>query len=149
MMKYSLILFLGVFALSPLIGQEQPVRWSYAAEALGENEYELRFTAEIREGWYLYSQYLSDGGPIPTTIAPEESPLYTLKGDMKEDGKAIEGMDELFGIAVKKFKERAVFTQRVEVKEGLQEISGYIEFMSCNDEMCLPPREIPFVIFFR
>ena len=78
-----------------------------------------------------------------------ESPLYSLKGDMKEDGKAIEGMDELFGIAVKKFKERAVFTQRVEVKEGLQEISGYIEFMSCNDEMCLPPREIPFVIFFR
>ena len=125
------------------------VEWSYQAEAVSESEYELQITADIQKGWYLYSQHVGEAGPIPTRIQMYDHPLVEPLEDVQESGEAITGMDEMFGAEIKKFKDKAVFTQRIRVEEGLQEISGFIEFMCCDEEKCLPPREIPFTISFR
>jgi len=138
-----------LFAFPALAQQPTVVDWSYEAKALGEQEYELQFTATIQPGWYLYSQHLEEGGPIPTTVQIHEHPEVNVLSEVSESGDAVEGFDEMFGIDVKKFKKRAVFTQRVKVGESLEAITGYIEFMSCDEEKCLPPREIPFTISFR
>jgi thiol:disulfide interchange protein DsbD len=50
---------------------------------------------------------------------------------------------------VKKFKNEVIFTQRAILSEKTKVVSGYIEFMTCDDEQCLPPTEIPFAFSFR
>ena len=47
-----------------------------------------------------------------------------------------------------KYKKQATFTQRIKAAEGLKEVAGYIEFMTCDEEKCLPPTEIEFTFSF-
>lgn len=68
-MKYitlGFLLFLAYF--TKVDAQTNPVNWSYEIVKVSDLEYELVFTATIDDGWYVYSQFLEDGGPIPTSI---------------------------------------------------------------------------------
>lgn len=150
-MKYLLSIFLAVWSLVPAGAQDmpKPVDWAFQAEMVSDSTYNLTFTATIDKGWYLYAQNLEEGGPIPTTIAFDSTDGLRLVGETAESGTAVEGMDELFQMNVKKFKTQAVFTQKVIIAESTEVVSGYIEFMTCDNEKCLPPTEIPFAFSFR
>lgn len=149
-MKYALILCHLALSWAAAAQQpEHPISWSFAAEQVSETDYELQLTATIKPGWYLYAQDLEEGGPIPTSVRFEEQDGLQLEGPVAEAGTAVEGMDELFGIHVKKFKHQAVFTQRATISKALTSVSGAVEFMSCDDEKCLPPFELPFTISLR
>jgi len=112
---------------------------------LGNGEFDLIFTANVEKGWYIYSQNLEDGGPVPTTFEfePRKS-RYSLVGNTKEEGEFIEGFDKLFEMQVKKFKGEVDFTQRVKLAKKGAKVSGYLTFMTCNDEKCLPPEDVDF-----
>ena len=64
----QLILFL--IALPFLISAQiyDPVSWTFSQEQISSDEIELTFSAEIEEGWYLYSQNIADDGPVPTSF---------------------------------------------------------------------------------
>ena len=144
------ILFLSAAVLSAHAQAiESPIQWSFRAESAGEGQYDLSFIADIAPGWYLYSQHLGDDGPIPTTISFNENGNYQLQGATEEAGEKVEGMDALFGMHIVKFKKQAIFTQRIKAGDELRMVSGYIEFMSCDEEKCLPPREIEFTFSFE
>lgn len=128
---------------------ETPVQWSFTVKEAGEGQFDLLFTADIAPGWYLYSQHLGEDGPIPTTIGFYESGDYELLGATEEDGPKVEGMDDLFGMYITKYKKQAVFTQRIKAGEGLQKVAGYVEFMTCDEEKCLPPTEVEFTFSFK
>ena len=36
----------------------EPVNWTFTAEKINANEYQIKLTANIEEGWYVYSQNL-------------------------------------------------------------------------------------------
>ncbi|NRA50242.1 MAG: sugar transporter [Phaeodactylibacter sp.] len=151
-MKYLIICMLlgaGNLQLNAQQGMPKPVTWSFQAEMINDSTYSLNFTAEIQEGWYLYAQDLDDGGPIPTTIAFDPAQDLKLLGKTEEQGKALEGMDELFQMNVKKYKNKVVFSQNAVLGKDIEMVTGYIEFMTCDDEQCLPPTEIPFAFSFR
>lgn len=150
-MKYLLSFLLIGWAFLQAGAQDMPtpVTWSFQAEMVNDTTYNLTFTADIQKGWYLYAQDLEEGGPIPTTIAFDSIEGLRLIGDTAESGTALEGMDELFQMNVKKFKSKVVFTQQAIVAGATELVSGYIEFMTCDDEKCLPPTEIPFAFSFR
>jgi len=140
------ILFINLLFSTLLIAQiENPVSWSYESNDLGNGDFDLIFTANIEKGWYIYSQNLEDGGPVPTTFEfePRKS-RYSLVGNTKEEGDFIEGFDKLFEMQVKKFKGKADFTQRVKLAKKGAKITGYLTFMTCNDEKCLPPEDVDF-----
>ncbi len=145
-MRFSTLLILLLF----LAGQSnaqilEPVEWSFDSEYVGNDEFDLISTATIDKGWYVYSQDVSDDGPVPTTFTFEpKASRYELVGRTKEDGKFIEGYDKVFEMNVKKFKEKVVFTQRVKVKKPRATVKGFLEFMTCDDEKCLPPEEVEF-----
>ena len=61
-----------------------PVEWEFSKEDLGGGEYELVFKASIEDGWYLYSQFVEDDGPLPTTFTFFESDGYELIGTTQE-----------------------------------------------------------------
>lgn len=135
--------------LFPFLGASQnlqPVKWSFASEKINADEYELIFTADIDKGWNVYSQFIDEGGPFPTTITYETEGLETI-GEATETGYRKEGMDDIFDMNVIKFLagEQYVIKQRIK-KAELDAVSGYLTFMCCDDERCLPPMDIDFSI---
>lgn len=136
-------LFALFFAFS--LFAQNPVKWSFSAKDAGNCQVDLIFTGTIDEGWYTYSQFLeSEDGPVATTLTFQEAASYKLVGKAKESGEIIKVHDKVFGMNLTKFKHKAILTQRVEVKDPSKPIVGYLNFMACNDEMCLPPKDVDF-----
>jgi thiol:disulfide interchange protein len=144
-MKRNLLFILGLFLVLHSAGAQNPVKWSYSSKDAGNGQYDLIFTADIEDGWTTYSQFLeSDDGPVATSFTFQEGPSYKLIGKAKESGDKFTKFDNVFGMNLTKFKHKAIFTQRVEVKDFSKPIEGYLTFMVCDDEMCLPPKDIDF-----
>ncbi|MEM9849023.1 MAG: cytochrome c biogenesis protein CcdA [Bacteroidota bacterium] len=142
----NILFFLFLFSTTSFFAQmENPVEWSWESKQIDETTYELKFKAEIASGWTLYSQFTSDEGPVPTNFEFELGDHFELLGKAVEEGKLKEGMDPIFGVNVIKFtKGPAYFTQQVKVNDPSKAITGYLTFMCCDDEQCLPPTDIDF-----
>lgn len=144
MLRVLLTPLFVLFAAMSLFAQN-PVKWSFTAKDAGNCQVDLIFTGTIDEGWYTYSQFLeSEDGPVATSLTFSEGPNFTLIGKAKESGEIIKVHDKVFDMMLTKFKHKAVLTQRVEVKDPSRPITGYLNFMTCNDEMCLPPKDVDF-----
>ncbi|MDX2135327.1 MAG: cytochrome c biogenesis protein CcdA [Saprospiraceae bacterium] len=136
-------LFLG-FAPAFVLAQN-PVTWKYEVRDAGNCQADIVITATIQDGWFTYSQFLeSDEGPVATSINFDEGAHFKLVGKAKEGGEIIKLFDKVFGMELTKFKHKAVFTQRVEVLDPSKPVVGYLNYMVCNDEMCLPPKDAEF-----
>lgn len=125
-----------------------PVKWTLSTKDLGSGRWEIEFNAAIEPGWSLYSQMnYGDMGPWPTAIAIDTTGGVYPEGQARETGsKVIEGIDAVFGMEVKKFKESAVFTQVISTTVPDRPVTGFFESMTCNDEMCLPPTTVYFIL---
>ena len=142
-----LIAFIWLLLPFSLFAQElTPVQWSFDVSEINDQEYELVFKADIDKGWTVYSQYIDEGGPVPTTITYETEGLETI-GKSTEEGYKKEGMDDIFEMNVIKFFDSEPYTIKQKIKKGdLTTVSGYLTFMCCDDERCLPPTDIDFSI---
>lgn len=142
-MKKLLVLFAAILLQTSLIAQIfEPVQWTFETKDLGGGEYELQMKATIEEHWHLYSQFIDEGGPVPTSFNFEENDSYTLI-DGVEEGDAVEEHNDLFGMVLRYFDTEATFTQKIKA-DGPVTVTGYLEFMSCDDKQCLPPAEVDF-----
>jgi thiol:disulfide interchange protein DsbD len=122
-----------------------PVEWKQEVQKISDNEYNLVFTANVDDGWYVYSQYLeSDDGPIPTSFNFVENNDVEFIGQTTETGNRKEGYDEMFEMNLIKFGGKVTFTQTVKTNNTPVNVSGYLEFMTCDNERCLPPMEVTF-----
>ena len=142
-LRNLLLLVVSLLSFYSLKSQiEEPVTWSFESKQLSDNKYELQFIADIDEGWHMYSQYLADGGPIPTTFIFTPNDNYQLIDSVVEP-KSHSAFDENFQVDVAYFDGKTVFKQLIKVDANTT-IEGEIEFMVCDDAKCLPPELIPF-----
>ncbi len=136
-----------LFFASPSFGQIlDPVKWEFASKQVSDNEFDLIFTAKIDNGWNIYTQFLEgDDGPVPTAFYfDEKEKHYSKVGKVDESPENKETKhDKIFDMEVAKFHKKATFTQRVKVTDG-KPITGFLEFMTCDDSRCLPPAEVDF-----
>ena len=122
-----------------------PVKWETTSTRIQGDIHDLTFTAIMDKNWAIYSQHTEEGGPVPTSFNFEDGDHFTKEGPTNEKGELKEGMDDLFGVIVKKFpKGPVVFTQRVKVDDYSKPITGYLEYMTCDNTRCLPPTEVEF-----
>lgn len=129
---------------------EEIVQWSAELVHVEGDFYNVVLTAEIYDKWSVYSQYLGEGGPIPTLVELEKSDAYKLEGKTQEESDyTVEKMDEMFGMELKKFFKKAVFTQKISSSQDLKSVKGSVEFMTCDDSRCLPPKLVEFTAFRR
>ncbi len=129
-----------------LRGQDlDPVTWSFGANKVEGNKYKVVFTADIEDGWAIYSQFTPDGGPIPTSFEFEENGDITLIEGVVEPEEKEKKFDEMFEMEVIKIKGKPEFYQILESAEG-QIIKGYVTFMCCDDSKCLPPKDVEFQV---
>lgn len=147
--KYLFLLFTFLGAATVSFAQmEDPVDWTFQKKQIDDQTWELIFTADIDPGWSVYSQYLDDGGPVPTSVNFDTEDGYEKIGKTKESGSKKEAFDELFGMDVVKFSDRMVLTQKVKINPGTKALSGYVEYMTCDDNRCLPPMPVDFTFTF-
>lgn len=145
MKKTILSLLLSFISLTIFAQIQNPVKWTYSVENNGKEEATLVIKASIDKGWHLYSQFIGEGGPVPTSFRFDKSSNYTLVGKVNEIPKAKPIFDEIFGMQVAWFESSATFKQKIKVSTGKDfKLNGALEFMVCDDKQCLPPDEVEF-----
>lgn len=129
------------------MGSAKQVKWTFAAKKIADKKYEVSLTAAINGDFHLYAMKAGVEGPIPTTITFAPNPILSLQGQIVEKGKKITKVEEVWGGKVNFFEKTVTFSQIVNTKSAAKtNLNGKIEFMVCNDEVCLPPSEVPFKI---
>lgn len=121
----------------------EPVDWSFSVSEQGDGKVDLSFTAKIDDGWHVYALNLpSDEGPIATQFQFDESEAYSLSGKVAQ-GTYKTDYDPNFGMDLNYFDGEATFVQKILRKTSdAFTVSGMLTFMTCNDEMCLPPEDV-------
>ena len=138
-----LLLFLISFSASSQI--LNPVKWEFGSEKITDTEYTLIFVAKIDPHWALYSQFVEEGGPLPTLFSFESSSSFELIETVTEsDENKVTQHDPVFEMVVSKFYDKAVFKQRVRVKSSAFSMRGNIDFMTCDDSKCTYKPDNPF-----
>lgn len=141
---YTLLLVLLVLQSQAQI--ENPVKWSFSAQKTGKNEANVQIKATIQKGWHLYSQFIEDGGPIPTSFTFSPSNDYQLLGKVSESPKAVIAFDPNFGMKIAWHETQVTFTQKIKTTSDKFTLNGVLEYTVCNDNKCLPPTEQEFSI---
>ncbi len=144
-MRALLLLFIALVSLTVSAQIYNPVKWSIALTPAGDGNYNFIAKATIDEGWWVYSQFLeNEDGPIATTVNFDAGAHYKLEGKSKESENAKKIFDKVFEMEVVKFQKYYTIQQKIKVTDPSKPIIGYVNFMTCNDERCLPPTDAEF-----
>ncbi|NQX86206.1 MAG: thioredoxin fold domain-containing protein [Flavobacteriaceae bacterium] len=144
MKKLSLICF-TLFSVLTYGQILEPVKWTFDSEKISENEYELKFIASIEDQWAIYSQFVDEGGPVPTMFEFEDNDAYTrIDKVVENEENKVTKQDPVFDMVVSKFYNKAVFTQKVKLNGKSATIKGQLSFMTCDNTRCLPPADETF-----
>ena len=143
---YFPILVILLFSIQSFGQILKPVTWSTSAKQISGDEYELTYTAKIKDGWTIYSQYLeSDDGPVATSFTYDEGAHFSLAGkNIESETNRKAGYDKIFDMNVTKYSKKAVFTQKVKASDLSKPITGYLTYMTCDATKCLPPTDFDF-----
>lgn len=135
----SALTMFTLFAHSQIL---EPIKWKVE---FSETTKEITFTSEIDQGWHLYDMNLPEGGPVATTFNFEKLTGVKLQGSIIKKSKPISKKDEIFGMDLSWYENKAVFVQKLTIQDiNSYSIEGHVNFMGCNDESCLPPEDIEF-----
>jgi thiol:disulfide interchange protein DsbD len=143
--------FAALLIITGALKAQSPVSWIYSAKKIGDKTFEVRLTASIQPGWHLYSQTQpGDAIAIPTGITINKNPLVIMDGKVKEDGKLEKFRDEKLGISAHQYSNKVDFVQVVKLKGNAKtNVTGSIEYQTCDDKKCLPPKTVNFSVALK
>ena len=144
-MKKSFLLAIIVLATLGTRAQN-PVSWIFSAKKIADKTYEVHMTATIQTGWHLDSQTQpEDAIAVPTGFKLNNNPLLSFDGKIKEVGNMEKFHDKKLDISAHQYSGTVDFVQVVKLKaKAKTNITGSVEFQTCNDEKCLPAKTINF-----
>lgn len=147
MKKWLLALVLMGFA-GLAQAQLNPISWTFSAKKISDNTYEVKMKASIQTNWHLYSQTQpEDAVAMPTTFVLSPNPLFTLEGKIKETGKMEKYTDKILKVSANQYSNTVTFTQVVKLKgKAKTSITGTVEYQTCDDQKCLPPKKVSFKV---
>ena len=123
-----------------------PVKWSYAAKQLNNNEAIVFLKATIQDDWHIYSLNGKSGGPVKTSFTFSPSKDYKLSGKPIEPNPKSK-FERSFGFNVGYFEKEVVFQQKIKLNSpNAGVIKGQLEYMACNNIHCNQPEDIDFTI---
>ncbi len=139
-MKKLTLLFVALFTFFGASAQQQnPITWVASYKTISATEGEIIITPKVEKGWHSYSQKVTADGPVPTTFTFPASKQYTLIGKVEETN-VHEEFDKAFDAKIFVVTEKSEFKQKIKFAKGGFAVAFKIEFMCCNDQMCLPPK---------
>lgn len=137
-------MLLAVIAIAASAQMQDPVHFSVSQKKVAPDEIEVTFSGKIDAGWHVYSTALPADGPISATITTEKNEGAAPKGSLGHRGKEINQYDNMFGMNLRFFENSVTFYQRYKLTGKTYHLKGYLEYGSCNDEMCMPPTQVEF-----
>lgn len=148
MKKFSLFIFAVLLSAGAFAQNVNPVSWTFSSKKISEGVYELQMVATIQDGWHLYAQSQpADAIAQPTSFTFNKNPLVTFDGKVKEVGKLQHFTDKKAGISANQYSHTVSFIQRVKLKgKAKTSVTGVVEFQTCNEERCLPPKNVNLTI---
>lgn len=144
----------GLAPLGGMMGGDEgvlmPVSWTFSIADETDSTARVVAKATIDAGWYLYSTTVNpDEGPIPTTFTFEGVSGYALKGAAQESTPKTK-YDQVFQMELAYFEGEAEFSQVVrKLGSSAAKVKGYITFMTCDNQRCLAPEDVPFELELR
>ena len=130
---------------------QNPVSWSFSAKKVDDKTYEVHMTANIQPGWHLYSQNQPDDAiAVPTGFTINNNPLLKLDGKVKEMGTMEKFHDKKLDVSANQYSNKVDFVQVVKLKANAKtNVTDSVEFQTCNDEKCLPPKTVNFSVALK
>lgn len=143
---FTLIFLVAIGAVNAQM--PNPVQWAYTAKKIADKTYEVHLTASIQNTWHLYSQTQpEDAISQPTEIIFKKNPLVLMDGKIKEVGKMQLFKDEKLKISANQYADKVDFVQKVKLKSNTKtNLVGSVEYQTCDDKKCLPPKKIDFTV---
>ena len=143
-------LFTFIIIFSALASQAQlnPVTWSFSAQKISDKTYEIHMKATIQNNWHLFSQKQPDDAiVIPTTFTIRANPLVKEDGKIQEIGKMEVMKDAVLGVSANQYSKSVDFVQKIKLKSNVKtSFNGSVEYQTCDDKKCLPPKTVNFSI---
>lgn len=140
------VLFTGLF-----LSAQSPVNWTFSAKKIDDKTFEVHMSASIQKGWHLYSQdQPEDAIANPTSFTITANPLLQLEGKIKEIGKMEKFTDKQLGLSANQYSNGVDFVQVIKLKGSAKtSISGSVEYQTCDDKKCLPPKTVNFSVALK
>jgi thiol:disulfide interchange protein DsbD len=151
-MKKVFSLLVIVFAAAVASAQiASPVNWTFTSKKISDNVYEVQMTANIQNGWHLYSQTQpKDAIAVPTSFQFSNNPLIQLDGNVKEAGKMEKFSDKDLGVSANQYSKMVMFSQKVKLRgKAKSNVSGNVTYQTCDNKKCLPPKTVSFNIALK
>jgi thiol:disulfide interchange protein DsbD len=147
----KLIVFIAFIFAGWSLHAQNPVSWSFSSRKISDKIFEVHLTANIQSGWHLYSQdQPEDAVALPTNVKINNNPLLKLDGKVKEVGNMEKYKDKILGISAHQYSEKVDFVQVIKINSSARtNVSGSVEFQTCDDKKCLPPKTINFNIALK
>lgn len=145
------ILLIGLTYVVLISHAQNPINWNFTSKKISDKTYEVHLTANIQLGWHLYSQHQPDDAlAIPTNFTINNNPLLKLDGKIKEVGSMEKFKDKILGVSAHQYSNKVDFVQVVKLKSNAKtNLSGSVEFQTCDDKKCLPPKTVNFNIALK
>lgn len=138
------LLLLG--AATVLHAQTNIIVWKGDAKPIEKDLYRVELEAQIQPGWHLYDMGpYDDNGPYPTAFVFTLGEGAELVGEVKMAEQPKRVYDEMFGMEIGYFENKAVFTQDIRLNGAGATVEAYVEYMGCNDMNCIPLSDTTFV----
>ncbi|HSK13200.1 MAG TPA: protein-disulfide reductase DsbD domain-containing protein [Phnomibacter sp.] len=129
---------------------KDPVKWSFESKKIDSKNYEVLITATMDPKWHIYTMDHEGDIGVATTFNFNKNPLGDLKGGIASSQKPKKMKDPSTGEMVSFYEGKVTFTQKVSLKSPVKTtFTGSVEYMACDDKMCLPPKERTFSIVLQ
>ncbi|MGB3153387.1 MAG: protein-disulfide reductase DsbD domain-containing protein, partial [Chitinophagaceae bacterium] len=91
-----------------------------------------------------------DAIAIPTTFTINANPLFTKEGKVKEVGKVEKFTDADLGVSANQYSKTVTFIQKIKLKANVKtNFTGNVEYQTCDDHQCLPPKKVNFSVAIK
>jgi thiol:disulfide interchange protein DsbD len=138
-MKNIFSLFFSFFLFVNIGFSQDPVSFTTKVNTISKNQYELIISSKIDSNWRLYSQFLIDGGALPTELIFKNisNNSYILIGNTIES-ESITKFDPIFNLDQTYFIDSNTFKQVIDVKDiNLDKVFATIAYQACDDAVCI------------
>lgn len=138
-MKNIFSLFFSFFLFINIGFSQDPVSFTTKVNTISKTQYELIISSKIDSNWRLYSQFLTEGGALPTEFIFKNisNDSYILIGNTIES-ESITKFDPIFNLDQTYFIDSNTFKQVIKVKDlNLDKVFATIAYQACDDAVCI------------
>lgn len=147
-MKKFLFAIVAFIILGCAQAQTDPVSWKFSSKKISDKMYEIHMVATLKPSWHIYSQTQpKDAIASPTEFNFTKNPLMNFDGKVKELGKMEKFKDASLGATNYQYSNSVTFVQKITLKAPAKtSVVGTVEYQTCDDKKCLPPKKVPFKV---